>query len=150
MIDKQSLLEVMDRSDAVYLATVSGNSPRIRAMVNLRRRDLYPAPSEVCRGEGFTTYFATSLSSGKVGEIRADPAVAVYYCDPVRFLGVMFSGQMEILTSPDLKNALWNDAWLRYWPDGAGEPDYVVLRLRPAAATGWWGGSPFFVDLETL
>jgi general stress protein 26 len=150
MIDRQSLLEVMDRAEAVYLATVNGGGPRIRAMVNLRRADLYPGPSAVCRAEGFASFFATSLASGKVSEIRANPAVSVYYCDPGRFLGITFSGRMEILTSPELKKALWDDGWLQYWPTGAGDPDYVVLRLRPATAAGWWKGAPFCLELDKL
>jgi len=39
-IDKNDILEVMDQSDTVYLVTVKGPAPRIRAMVNLRRADI--------------------------------------------------------------------------------------------------------------
>lgn len=147
MIDKESALGVMDQADAVYLATVSGASPRIRAMLNLRRQDLYPGAGEFCRKQGFTSYFATSIASGKVGEIRGNPAVAVYYCDPGKTRGIELSGHMEILTDPELKKALWQDRWLIYWPAGAGDPDYVVLRLEPTRATGWWGTTPFCLEV---
>jgi uncharacterized pyridoxamine 5'-phosphate oxidase family protein len=32
-IDRNDILQVMDQADAVYLATVNGSAPRIRAMV---------------------------------------------------------------------------------------------------------------------
>ncbi len=137
----------MDEADAVYLATVNGAKPRIRALVNLRRCDLYPAPSVFCRSQGFTVYFSTSISSGKAREIATNPSVAAYYCDPRKVHGVMLSGQMEILTDPELKRTLWSDDWLIYWPDGAADPDYAVFRLKPNEATGWWGTVPFHFEV---
>jgi general stress protein 26 len=150
MIDKQLLCEIMDKADAVYLATVDGASPRIRAMVNLRRQDQFPDPSKVCRADGFNCYFSTSMASGKVREVRANPAASAYYCDPLTFRGVTFSGNVEILTAPELKKALWDEEWRIYWPAGAEDPDYVILRLSPTEATGWWAGKPFHLDLAQL
>ncbi len=148
MIDKPALLKLLDGAEAVYLATISAQGPRIRALVNLRRRDLYPRQSEVCRPEGFTLYFSTSISSAKVREIKDNPSVAVYYCAPAQFHGVMLSGKMEILTDPGLKSALWDEGWRIFWPGGADDPDYVVLRLKPAQATGWWDNAPFHLELS--
>jgi general stress protein 26 len=146
MTDNDALLDLMNRADAVYLATVEDTRPRIRAMVNLRRDDLYPAASAVCRGAGFTIHFTTSVSSGKVREIRSNPAVSVYYCEPARTRGIMLSGQMEVLSDPALKRSLWDDAWRIYWPAGAEDPDYVVLRMQPESVTGWWGTAPFHFE----
>jgi general stress protein 26 len=147
MIDRQSVLQLMNESEAVYLATVSGMGPRIRALVNLRRSDLYPGPSEFCRKDGFTVYFSTSKSSGKAREIRENPSVAAYYCDPRKVHGAMLSGQVEILTDPEVKRALWSDQWLIYWRGGVSDPDYVVLRLKPVEVTGWWGTVPFHFEV---
>lgn len=149
MIDRQSLLELMNVPDAVYLATVDGSVPRIRALNNLRRQDLYPGAGAFCRARGFRAYFATSVSSGKVREIRANPAVSVYYCDPKNYRGVTLAGKMEVLSDPDLKRALWQDEWLIYWPAAACDPDYAVLCLQPAEATGWWGSAAFHFEIDS-
>lgn len=141
---RAAALELMDRAAAVYLATAGEGGPRVRAMVNLRR-ERYPAAA-FCRGQGFTVYFATSLASGKVREIRTNPAVAVYYCDPAAFHGVMLAGEMEVLGGAGLKEALWSDDWRVYWPSGPGDPDYAVLRLRPTRAEGWRGTTPFHFE----
>jgi general stress protein 26 len=148
MIDKEAVLEMMNQAEAVDLATVSHGAPRVRALVNLRRRDRYPGSCDFCRGEGFTSYFATSMASGKVGDIRANPSVAVYYSDPDRFRGVELRGRMEILTDPGVKKALWQEEWHIHWPAGAGDPDYVVLRLHPAHAAGWWETAPFQLEMN--
>lgn len=149
MIDKDAFLKLMDESPAVYLATVDGRDPRIRALVNLRRRDLYPSASEFCRTQGGTVYLSTSAASSKVREIRANPQVAVYYCDPSSVHGISLSGRMEVLSDPNLKRALWSDDWRIYW-EGPGDPDYVVLRMKPTGAVGWWGTEPFEIEAGSL
>jgi general stress protein 26 len=147
MVARESVLELMNQAGAVFLATVDGSSPRIRAMVNLRRRDLYPSAAAFCQRQGFTCYFTTSLSSGKVRELRANPQAAIYFCDPERVHGAMLTGLVEILDDPELKKTLWDDSWRIYWPAGPDDPDLVILRLAPALATGWWGTTPFTFEL---
>lgn len=150
MVDREAVFKLMDESDAVYLATVDGTAPHIRALVNLRRRDLYPGASEFCRKQGSTVYFTTSAASAKVRELRANPAAAVYYCDPAKTHGVSLSGRMEILTDPELKRALWSEDWRIYWPAGPDDPDYVVLRMKPERAEGWWGATPLVIGEGAL
>jgi general stress protein 26 len=145
-IDPQSLercLKLMDESDAVVLATVDGTRPRLRALWNLRRPDRFPSAAACCRAQGLTALFATPLASSKIRDIRANPAVSLYYCDASSVCGVMLAGRAEVLTDPALKLALWHDGWTIYWPAGAADPDYCVLRVVPSEAAGWWGTEPF-------
>jgi general stress protein 26 len=146
MVDKNQVLTLMDESQMVYLATVGEAGPNIRALVNLRRQDAYPGPSRIARADGFTVYLATSGASGKVRDVRADPRVAVYYCDPNSYHGVTLKGRAEILTDPGLKRELWSEDWRIYWAGGAEDPDYVVLRVKTDAIEGWWGTAQFRLD----
>ena len=148
-VTKQALLGLMDTADVVYLATVHGGGPHIRALVNLRRSDQYPSGSQVARAAGFAVYFSTSYSSGKFADIRQNPAVAAYFCDPGRYHGLMLTGDAEVVDDPELKQFLWDDSWRVYW-SGPGDPDYAVLRLQPSGAAGWWETSQFTVDLASL
>jgi general stress protein 26 len=145
MPDKQQILELMDRADAVMLATAAEKGPRIRALVNLRA-DRYPGPSKTARQEDFTVYLSTSRASDKVREVAANPAVALYYYDAGRFHGVMLAGKAEVVDDPELKKALWCDGWRIYWPDGAGNPDYVIIRIKAEEIRGWWGSEPFRLE----
>ncbi len=147
MIGREAVLEMMNEADAVYLATADASGPRVRALVNLRRSDLYPSAACFCRGQGFTVYFTTGMSSGKIAEIRANPAVAAYYSDPRRVHGVELRGRAEILTDSELKKTLWDDGWRIYWPAGVDDPDYGIVRLRPDHAAGWWETAPFTLEL---
>ena len=147
MPNKESVLDMMNASDAVYLSTICDGEPRIRAMVNLRRIDLYPGTGEFCRQEGFTCYFDTSLSSSKVRSLASGSLAAAYYCVPSQIHGVEIRGTLEILDDPELKRILWQDQWRIYWPNGPSDPDYVVLRLTAREANGWWGSEPFWLEL---
>lgn len=146
MPDKKDVLKLLDASEAVYLATISEKGPRIRALVNLRRADLFPGPSKIARADDFTVYLATSLASDKVKDIRQHPEVSLYYCDPKTFHGVTLNGKAEVLDDPELKKALWSWDWRVYWPRGADDPDYIVVRVKADEIRGWWSGSAFTLE----
>jgi general stress protein 26 len=143
MIEKPYLLRLMNESEAVWLATVGTDGPSIRALVNLRRADLYPGPAATARTDDFTVYLSTSRASAKVREIEADPRVSLYYCTPARFEGVTLNGTAGVSEDETLRRALWHESWRIYWPDGAGNQDYVILKIVPKAIFGWHGSEAF-------
>jgi len=149
MPDSQAVLEMMTTAEAVYLATVRDGAPRIRAMVNLRHPESFPGISQFCRAQGFVCYFATSLASGKVDELRADSSASVYFADPRSTHGIELRGKVEVLTDPGLRRTLWQEVWRVYWPSGETDPDYAVLRFAPWSACGWWGTEPFRLELSS-
>lgn len=148
MPDKDAVLEMMTSAEAVYLATSNGEAPRIRALVNLRRPDRYPDRSRFCAEAGFTSYFSTSRASGKVRDVLSNPQVSVYYSDPVGTRGIELRGRAELVDDEAIRRRLWQDEWRIYWRDGCDDPDYVILRLTPVHATGWWGTQPFELEME--
>jgi general stress protein 26 len=139
-------VELMALSEAAYLATVDHDGrPDLRAMLNLRNRSQYPrlAAQFNRHVEDLLVYFTTNTSSPKVAQVRANPAVAVYYCEPAKFHGLMLGGDIEIVDHPKIREALWQDGWEEYYPGGPNDPDHSVLALRPAVARGWHGEGKF-------
>jgi general stress protein 26 len=87
-------------------------------------------------GEGDATlYFPTSLDSPKVDEVRADPRVSVTMQDKRRFVSV--SGQAEVTRERPLIDALWNDSWKIWFPDGKDDATLCLLAVTPTAAEYW-------------
>ena len=76
-------------------------------------------------------------------QILSNAKVSVYFCDPGKFHGLMLVGKIDIVTDQGLKKQIWQDGWERYYPDGADDPDYTILRLLPAYAKGWDKSAPF-------
>ena len=54
------------------------------------------------------------------------------------------------MTDPDLKKILWDESWRVYFPMEDADPDYVVLRIKPTEAEGWWGLKKFRLTPEEL
>jgi general stress protein 26 len=111
MPDKNDVLEMMARAEAVYLATSDGVSPRIRALVNLRRPDCHAERSHFCAEAGFTSYFSTSRASGKVRDVLSNPMVSVYYADPAETHGIELRGPAEVVDDEAIRQRLWQDEW---------------------------------------
>lgn len=140
---KRFSLGLMETSWAVYVTTIDENGfPRIRAMDNLRSKERFPKLANLfdAHKEDFWIPLSTNTSSGKMRHIMKNPQVAVYYCEPRKFRGVMLSGEVEIVRDLELKRALWHDYWTQYYPKGVNDPDFSLLSLYPAHAQGWAPG----------
>jgi general stress protein 26 len=133
-------LALMDSTPAVYLATVDEEGlPHIRAVSNLRDKRHYPDLEGFFRQleNPFVTYVTTYAGSGKARQIRRNARVALYYCRPECFLGVMLSGSMDVVRSKAVKESLWQEEWVAFWSKGPGDRRYRAYRFEPDGARGW-------------
>jgi general stress protein 26 len=143
---RQYCLSVMKESPACYLSTLDDEgAPEIRAMLNLKNARLYPGLAALGdrHDADFTVWFTTNTSSAKHGQIAKHPPVAVYYCLPESWQGVLLKGKMEIVADPALKQSLWQAGWELYYPGGVIDPDYTVLRLMPDTVKAYGNLSTF-------
>jgi general stress protein 26 len=143
-------LELVASLKIAYFSTVNTQGcPQTRAVFNLRCGDAFPGTDACYEGHDrdFLLYFTTNTSSAKMAEIRLHPDVSVYYCRPDEFFGLMLTGRIEVVEDRELKLALWQEGWERYYPQGRDDPDYTILRLRPSRMKGWHRGEAFALDL---
>jgi len=134
---KKLSLELIETSKAAYLTTIDFEGfPITRAMFNLRNKEQFPEFSEFFQKQEntFVIYIGTNTSSSKVTQIKENPKISVYYCDPENFKGVMFGGEVEIVNDIEIKRKIWLDWWTRYYVKGIDDPDYTLLRLHPKNA----------------
>lgn len=145
---KEMCLELLKTAPAAYVTSIGADGyPYTRAMFNLRNVKQFPNQSAFLNGQGFTILLSTNTSSLKVTQMEQNPRVSIYYCQPSRFQGLMLSGNIEIVQEQDIRHALWEDGWERYYPQGMDDPDYTVLRLQPGFMEGWLQGTKFKFDL---
>ena len=145
----------MEKVDVVYLSTVDINGfPHTRIMSNLRDKKQHPDLARVFEQhkEDFLVYMVTGSSSVKMQQIRANPRVSVFFSAytevPSEFQCLMLCGEIEEVSDQQLKKQLWQAGWEMFWPKGADDPQYIVLRLMPAFARGGYKGSPFEFKLS--
>lgn len=133
-------LALMKASKAAYLTTIDERGyPETRAMLNLRNPDRYPGLADYFSQykSDLTTCFTTNRSSRKVQRVRENPKACVYYSKPDEWRGLMLAGSLEIVEDAETKRALWQNEWTMYYPGGVEDPDYAILRLRPAFMQGY-------------
>ena len=145
---KEMCLELLKTAPAAYVTSIGADGyPYTRAMFNLRNVEQFPKQSAFHNGQGFTILLSTNTSSLKVAQMEHNARVSIYYCQPSCFQGFMLSGNIEIVQEQDIRHALWEDGWERYYPQGMDDPDYTVLRLQPGYMAGWLQGTKFKLDL---
>jgi general stress protein 26 len=148
---KRRILELIETAEVVYLTTVDADGyPRTRAMLNLRNREQYPRQAELfaAHANDLLAYFTTNTSSSKLRDLAGNPRACAYYCHPRRFRGVALVGDIEVVKRTDIRQAVWQEGWVRYYPGGPDDPDHSILCLRPKYATGWYESETFRLDLS--
>ncbi|MDH4209837.1 MAG: pyridoxamine 5'-phosphate oxidase family protein [candidate division WOR-3 bacterium] len=150
---KRASIELLESADAAYVTTIDKEGyPQTRCMFNLRNKTKFPKLVHMFKDhrDDLMILFSTNTSSEKIAQIKDNSAVCVYYCAPNDFHGLMLAGNIEILDDPHLREALWQEGWKRYYPEGPHDPDHTVLRLYPKKTKGWYKGQAFgFKILET-
>ena len=81
--------------------------------------------------DDFTVWLATSGASKKVSHVKSNKNVCITFYEAGVYIRI--SGTAVIDETPAKKAALWRDTWLQYWPDGAKDPDYVLIKITPAS-----------------
>jgi len=147
---REMCLQTINAAWPAYLTTVDAEGfPQTRAMFNLRNEVRFPKLVSLFQKQSneFTIIFSTNTSSTKISDMEENPKVAVYYCLPESWRGVMLGGEIEIVHDLELKKNLWHDGWERYYPSGFDDPDHSVVRLYPTIARGWNQSMTFRIDL---
>jgi len=114
---KKLSLELLETSKTAYLTTIDSEGyPITRAMFNLRNKEQFPEFFEFFTQQDneFAIYISTNTASSKIGHIKKNPKISVYFCDPEDSKGVMFGGEVEIINDMKMKKKSWLDWWTRY------------------------------------
>ena len=120
---RRKALALVERSG---IALVGSNSedghPWIKAMLKMETDELT------------MVWFSTNTSSRRVTQFRNDPRACVYFVDFSDWMGLMLTGEIEVLNDAESRQRLWRDGYEKYYPLGISDPDYTVLRFSAASA----------------
>lgn len=138
---KQIGLDLIESATAAYLTSIDEKGfPQTRSMFNLRNKQQFPKLVEIFSDhtDDFMIYFTTNTSSTKITQMKSNPSVCAFFCNPTEFHSLALTGTIEIIDDAKVREALWHDGWERYYPKGPNDPDHTVLRLYPFKARGWY------------
>lgn len=79
--------------------------------------------------ENMIVWLATNPRSGKVGEIRRNPQVTLYYFDRENQAYVTIHGTARLVNDRDEKARHWKEEWSAFYPDR--NTDYLLIKVTP-------------------
>lgn len=80
-------------------------------------------------------WFVTGLKSNKVKLFRDNNKASVCYHEGLN--NVTLVGDIEILTTGDIKEELWKDWFIKHFPGGITDPNYCVLEFTTREVIIW-------------
>lgn len=110
---------LIDKQSICYVSSVDEEGfPNTKAMFAPRKREAI-----------HTFYLTTNTSSMRVSQYLMNPKACLYFCDRRFYRGVMLKGTVEVLHDPSIKQEIWNEKDILYYPLGVDDPDYCVLKF---------------------
>jgi len=82
--------------------------------------------------EDLTVWIATNPATRKVGQIRKDSRVTLFYFDRGGPSTVTLLGKADLVRAPEEKAKHWKEEWAPFYKDGYRGDDFVLIRVRPS------------------
>ena len=110
---------LVNKQSICFLGSIDAEGfPNVKAML------------KPCTREGIKTFwFHTNMSSLRAAQYQANDKACLYFCDERFFRGVMLRGKAEVLTDQSIKDRLWQADYIKYYSQGATDPDYCVFKF---------------------
>ena len=134
MQDKSKIEKFIDKQKVSFIASVDEDGfPNVKAMLKPRK---HTALKEF--------WFSTNTSSMRVKQFRDNPKACIYFYHKglVKYVGVMLSGTMEVLTDQESKDMIWKRGDALFYKGGVTDPDYCVLKFTAEKGR-------YYCDLKT-
>lgn len=110
--------EMMQDTNTCALITIDiEGRPRVRTM------DPFPPEKD------FTVWFGTNIHSRKVGQIKKNNRVTLYYLDKDATGYVTIHGTAEIVNDSSSKEKYWKEAWKNFYP--VYPEGYALIKVTP-------------------
>lgn len=126
---KTDVLNFIDAQPILILTTMSEAQPETRALINIRNQNIAPHLTEYFRAHD-RILLITNTHSDKIKQVRINPTAALYAYS-AQWAGLLLTGKIEEITDSETINALWDESWKMYYPDGRDGGDFSVLEFIP-------------------
>jgi general stress protein 26 len=129
-MDGADIFAFFDKRPIIILSTNGENkTPETRAVINIRNPQVAPHLSDYFKVNR-RFLIITNTSSEKIAQIRSDTSASLYAYDQ-EFNGLLLLGKVAEVVEAETKDALWDDSWKLYYPDGKDGGDFSVLEFSP-------------------
>jgi general stress protein 26 len=130
--DLEKLGELIDGIEVAMLTTHAADGSMVSRPLQTLRFD-----------RGGELVFFTSVASRKIDDLTANHDVNLAYANPSKQTYVSVRGTARIDRDRATIDALWSPMQKVFFPNGKGDPDLVVLRVRVRDAAYWESAGNF-------
>ena len=130
---------LVERSREVIACSVDGDGfPNAKGMF-IRRR------------EGIREFWmSTNAPAIRTAQWAQNPRACLYFMDAKNFYGLMLTGTMQVYMDAQTKKEHWQEGDERYYPMGADDPDYCILRFTAQRGNYYHGAHKQLFDVEIV
>jgi general stress protein 26 len=129
---------LVEKSTRAFIGSVDeGGYPNVKVMLKPREHN------------GIKEFFfTTNTHSMRVKQYQKNPKACIYFFDGRFYRAVMLKGRMEVLQDQAAKDRIWREGDDQYYPLGATDPDYCVLRFTAESGRFYenFGSADFRVE----
>ena len=87
-------------------------------------------PLALCAHDGLDSlWFGTARTTRKVAQLKDNPHCTVHVLGEEGGMEFRLFGSMKLLNDSASRRRIWQDEFLRYFPDGVDSPELLVLQL---------------------
>ena len=120
---KKLAAALIKNAQTAVLSTIDPDGfPVSRAMLNLKGNSAK------------TVWFTTNISSQKIPQLALNEKASVYFTLPGKFDGLLLTGTAKVFDDQKTKNDFWEKGWELYYPGGATDPDFCMVRFDATQA----------------
>ena len=133
-MDLKKIERFIDKQKVSIICSIDDQEcPNVKAMLKPRKRN-----------ELKEFYFSTNTSSMRVSQYKKNPKASIYFYHkgPIKYVGVMLKGKMEVLTDQKTKDMIWRHGDTMFYKKGVTDPDYCVLKFTATSGR-------YYCDLKT-
>ena len=112
---EKTIENMIDKQSVCYISSIDKDGfPNTKAMLKPRKRI------------GLKEfYFSTNTSSMRVRQYKNNSNASIYFYHQgfMKYVGVMLTGKMEVLTDQETKNMIWEKGDTMFYKKGVTDPD---------------------------
>ncbi len=115
---------VINESETTFFATINlTGTPECRALANNFNMGALDDKLDL--------YFTTSTKDPKMEQIKKNNRASVYYYLVENMQNLTLFGTAEIINDKNLKDKLWRDDFVQYYPKGREDETYGIIKFVP-------------------
>lgn len=129
-MNKKEALKIFDNQQIVILSTIGADgAPQTRALINIRNKNISPNLVDYFKKTD-RMFLMTNTHTDKIAQMKKNNLASLYTYDN-EFNGTLLTGTVTEILDDEIKDAIWDDSMVHYYPGGRHGGDFSIIEFIP-------------------